>query len=338
MTLRDFEPGLVRPHELLGDSWFNSDPVSVLAQRGYVVLIDFWDYTCGGSLRAIPYLKEWFKKYSPDGLLLIGVHTPRFSFAREPSLVERAIQRLGIRYPVVMDNDAMIWSRYGNRQWPTRYVIDRNGFIRFAKYGEGAYAATEHVVQTLMLDAGLANDLPDLTGPMRDADRPGVVCYRATPELYAGYLRGSMGNVEGSVPESEMHFADPGIYVEGKFYVDGDWSMDREDLRLVGDGAGTVVLRYSAQGVEAVLSGEANRSVEIEVRQDGEFLSPEERGEDIRLKGGRSTLVVHEPRAYSLVRNREHGEHVLKLTIPGGGLSLYSFSFASGVIPELITG
>jgi len=338
MTIRDFEPGLVRPHELFGDSWFNSDPVSVQAQRGTVLLIDFWDFTCGPALRAVPYLKDWHRKYSPDGLILLGVHTPRFAFGRDAGTVERAIQRLGLRYPIVMDNDATIWSRYGNRQWPTRYVIDRSGFIRFANYGEGGYAATEHVIQTLMLDAGLTNALPDLTEPVRDADRPGAVCFRATPELYAGYLRGSMGNVEGSVPESETHFADPGIYVEGKFYVDGDWSTEREGLRLIGGSPGAIVFRYSAQDVEAVFSAETGSSVELEIRQDGEPLTRVQRGEDVRLKGGRSILVVNEPRAYSLVRNREHGEHLLKLSVSGGGLSLYSISFASGVIPELITG
>jgi hypothetical protein len=270
--------------------------------------------------------------------VLIGVHTPRFAFGQDMELVERAVHRLGIKYPVVMDNDAMMWSRYGNRQWPTRYVIDRSGFIRHASYGEGGYAATEHVIQTLMLDAGLTRDLPDHTGPLRDADRPGVVCYRATPDLYAGYLRGSMGNVEGSVPESEMHYTDPGIYIEGKYYVEGNWSTEREDLRLLAGAPGAILLRYSAQEVEAVLAPEAGKSVEIALLQDGASIPRDRRGEDLRSRGGRSTVLVDEPRLYSLVRNHEHGEHLLRLSIPGGGVSLYAISFASGAIPELIPG
>jgi hypothetical protein len=339
MTIRDFAPGVVRPHELYGDSWFNSDPVSVLARRGDVLLLDFWDYTSTGSLRVLPYLKDWFVKYSPSGLIVVGIHTPRFPFGRDSETLQHAIRRLGIRYPVVMDNDAMIWSRYGNRQWPAQYLIDHHGFIRFANLGEGGYAATEHMIQTLMLDAGLIGALPEMTEPFRDADRPGVVCYRATPELFAGYVRGSMGNVEGSIPESEMHYADPGIYLEGKFYVDGDWSNDREDLKLVGEAEGHIHVRYSAQESTGVFAAEPGRPVEVEVRQDGEFLTQETRGSDVKMqRGGRSVVLVDEPRAYQLVRNKEHGEHVLNLTAKRGGISLYCLSFTSGAIPELIPG
>lgn len=339
MTIRDFQPGIVRPHEIFGEYWINSDPVSVLAHRGDVILLDFWDYTSTGSLRALPYLKDWFAKYSPHGLIVVGVHTPRFAFGKDTEALQRAVQRLGIRYPVVTDNDAMIWSRYGNRQWPAQYLIDRDGFVRFANIGEGGYAATEHVIQTLMLDAGMIASLPELTAPFRDADRPGVVCYRATPELFAGYLRGSMGNVEGSTPESEMHYADPGIYVEGRFYVEGDWSNDRDDLKLVGDHGGHILLRYSAQDVSAVFSAETGHPVEVDVRQDGTFLTQETRGSDVKmLRGGRSVVVVEESRAYQLVRNREHGEHVLNLTAKRGGVSLYCLSFTPGAIPELIPG
>jgi thiol-disulfide isomerase/thioredoxin len=339
MTIRDFQPGLVRPHEILGELWINSEPISILTRRGYVILVDFWDYTCSGSLRILPYLKDWFTKYSSDGLIIVGVHTPRFGFGRKTESLARAVQRLGIRYPVVTDNEGAIWSRYGNRQWPAQYLIDRDGFIRFSNIGEGGYGATEHVIQTLMLDAGLLPVLPDLTQPFRDADRPGVVCFRATPELYAGYVGGSMGNVEGVFPESEMHYSDPGIYVEGRFYVEGDWSNDREDLKLVGENKGQILLRYSAQDVTAVFSAEGDRPVEVEVRQNGEFLTQENRGSDVKmLRGGRSVVSVDEPRAYQLVRNREHGEHLLKMTAHRGGISLYCISFTPGAIPELIPG
>jgi hypothetical protein len=205
--------------------------------------------------------------------------------------------------------------------------------------GGGNFAATEHVIQTLMLDAGLLGDLPPLTTALHDADRPGAVRYRATPEIFAGYLRGSMGNVEGYGPESEIHYADPGIYVEGRFYVEGDWSNDRNDLRLAGMGEGHIVIRYTALDVDVVISPSAKAEAEIEVQQDGSSLTAENRGEDVRVDAdGRSVLTVREARSYNVVRNREHGEHLLKLTAPTGGVSLYSFSFAAGAIPELISG
>jgi hypothetical protein len=205
--------------------------------------------------------------------------------------------------------------------------------------GGGNFAATEHVIQTLMLDAGLLGDLPPLTAPMHDADRPGAAHYRATPEIFAGYLRGSMGNVEGYGPESEVHYDDPGIYVEGRFYVGGDWSNDREDLRLVGEKEGQIVVRYGGLDVDVVIAASGKADTDIKVHQDGSSLTAENRGEDVHIDAdGRSLLTVGEARSYNVVRNREHGEHILKLTAPRGGVSLYSFSFAAGAIPELISG
>jgi hypothetical protein len=337
MTIRDFEPGMIRAHELYGDYWFNSDPVPVLAQRGYVLLLDFWDYTSSASLHSIPYVIDWHRKYGAQGLVVLGVHTPRFPFGKEPENVQHAIQRLGIPYPVVMDNEAMVWGRYGNRVWPAQHLVDRSGFVRFVNAGGGSPGSTEHMLQTLMLDAGLLNDFPDLTEPLRETDRPGAVCYRATPEIFAGYLRGSMGNVEGYGPESEIRYADPGIYLEGKFYVAGDWSNDRDDLRLVGEGAGEVLVRYTALEVDAVLAASGGR--ELEVRQDGQYVPRDALGEDLHIDAqGRSLLTVGDPRSYQLIRNREHGEHLLRVAVPGGGVTLYALCFTPGVIPELISG
>jgi thiol-disulfide isomerase/thioredoxin len=339
MTIRDVQPGMVRAQELYGDYWFNAEPVTVAAQRGSVMLLDFWDYSCAGSIRALPYVKDWHKKYGRQGLVVIGVHTPRFAFGRDPVGVQRAIERFRIPYPVVMDNEGMIWSRYENRFWPAQHLVDRHGFVRLVNVGEGGYAATEHLIQTLMLDAGLLDEIPLLSEPLREADRSGAVSYRATPELFAGYLRGSIGNVEGYSPESEMHYADPGIYVEGRFYVAGDWSNDRDALTLLGDCGGHVLLRYAAIEVNAVFSPGKNQRVQVEVRQDGGYLNRESLGEDVRIdSSGRSSFVVDEPRCYSIVRNREHSEHVLHLTASAGGTALYSLSFVSGVVPELISG
>ncbi len=339
MTIRDIERGLVRPHELYGDHWFNSDPISILNQKGNVLLLDFWDFSCVGSLHTVPYIRDWHRKYAPEGLIVVGVHTPRFSFGRDETNLDRAIKRLSIRYPVVMDNDATIWSRYGSRQWPSQYLIDRDGFIRLANTGEGSYTAIEHMIQTLMLDAGLLTTVPELTEPMRTADMPGTVCFRATPELFAGYLRGSMGNVEGSVPEAEMHYDDPGIYLEGKFYVAGDWSVDREDLTLIGETEGEILVRYAGLEVYAVVGAVQNEPVELEVLQDGHPLTAEDRGSDVKiLQDKRSVVRVAEPRAYQLVRNKDHGDHLLKCTARKGGIALYCLSFTPGVIPELIPG
>ena len=115
-----------RVPEIYGDFWFNSDPIPLGALRGYVILIDFWDYTNQHCLRTLPYLQEWHRRYADKGLVTIGVHTPEFPFARDPINVREAIEKLSIRFPVVMDNDYIIWGAFRNRKWPTKYLIDKD--------------------------------------------------------------------------------------------------------------------------------------------------------------------------------------------------------------------
>jgi thiol-disulfide isomerase/thioredoxin len=338
--ITDIQPQTVRARELYGDYWFNSEPVPVSALRGSVILIHFWDYTCASCIRSLPYVKEWQKKYQPFGLTVVGVHTPRFPFGQNPEVVEKAVRGFGVRYPVVMDNVALIASNYDSRTWPTVFLIDKNGFLRYRKEGEGNYASTEHAIQTLLYDAGVGEELPLPMKAIRDIDRVGAVCYRATPEIQAGYLRGSIGNVEGYSPESVVHYADPGIYLDGRFYAVGDWMNGRDSLRLdqFGGGEGSIIFDYQAVEVGGVLRQEGKGNVEVDVRQDDRYLSSEIRGEDVRIGGdGRSFLVVTEPRLYNIVRNREYGEHVVKLTAHGSTLAVHAFSFLTAVIPELVS-
>ncbi len=336
----DIQPQTIRARELYGDYWFNSEPVPLSALRGSVILIQFWDYTCASCIRSLPYVKEWQRKYKEYGLTVVGVHTPRFPFGQDPEEVERALRRFGIKYPVVMDNVALIAAQYDSRIWPTIFLIDKNGFIRFRKEGEGNYAATEHVIQTLLYDAGVGEELPLPMEAIRDIDRVGAVCYRATPEIHAGYLRGSIGNVEGFSPESIVNYVDPGIYLDGRFYAAGDWMNGRDSIRLDqhDGGEGHIILDYQGVEVGGVLRQEGKGKVEIEVRQDDHFLTSESRGEDVRLAAdGRSYLVVSEPRLYNIIKNREYGEHVLKLSSHSNALAVYSFSFLTAVIPELVS-
>jgi thiol-disulfide isomerase/thioredoxin len=340
MASRDVLPQTVRAHELLGDFWFNSEPVIIAALRGQVILVEFWDYTSDASLRTIPYMKEWHRKYQEFGLVVVGVHTPRFPFARNPEEVQKAIDKLGIRYPVVMDNDGLLATRYDSRAWPTVFLIDRSGFLRYAAEGEGGYAATEHVIQTLLYDAGVSERLPGLMDPLRDIDRADAVCYRATPELFAGYVRGSIGNVEGYSPESVVTYADPEIYLDGRFYASGSWINERNCLRLdARSGAyGAIIVHYCAREVNAVFKPDGVSRFELEVTQDGRPLRDEDCGEDVHVgTDGRSVVTVTEARLYGLVKNPQYGEHVVRLTTRSGGCSLYSIAFVTCAIVEPVS-
>jgi thiol-disulfide isomerase/thioredoxin len=339
MTIQDVMPQTVRARELLGDFWFNSEPVPLAALRGQVVLLYFWDYSCAGCLRLIPYVAEWERRYAPFGLVTVGIHTPRFAFGKKTVHVQKAVARYGIRFPVVMDNESLISMRYECRALPEVVLVDKDGFIRYRNAGEGNAGAVEHALQALLYNAGVGAELPMIMDPLKESDRPGAVCYRATPELFAGYLRGTIGNVEGYAPESVVSYADPGIYLDGRLYAEGDWRSERECLRQAGDGAreGHVLAGYQGLDVSGVLEPEGEKKVEITVRQDNEFLSAN-RGDDVRLdRRGRSYVVVEEPRLYNLVRNREYGEHVVRLSGGRHRFVVYGFAFATGVIPELVS-
>jgi len=337
MTATEIQPQTVRAPEIFGDFWFNSEPVLVSAHRGQVILVQFWDYTCVDCNREILYIKEWNRKYEEYGLVVIGVHTPKFPFGKNPEAVQKAINEKGITYPVVMDNEGSIAGKYDNRKWPTIHLIDRHGFIRYQSAGDRNQTTTERVLQTLLYDAGVDGDLPLLMEPLRAEDRADAICFRSTPELFAGYVRGSIGNVEGFSPESVVDYADPDLYLDDRIYAVGSWLNDRNSLRHQDAEIGQIILSYHALDVSAVLKPEGERKFEVTVVQDDEFLNRENKGDDIRFDDeGRSYLVVSEPRLYSLVRNPRYGEHILKLKTSNDGLTVFSFSFVSSVIPDLI--
>ena len=325
---------------IYGDYWFNSDPIPLGALRGYAILIDFWDYTSSSSLRAVPYLREWHARYADKGLVVIGVHSPEFPFGCDLVNVRKAVEKLAIRYPVVMDNDLFIWGSFRNRVWPTKYLIDKDGFIRTIHEGEGGYQKIEHSIQSLLVQASYHGELPVVMEPLRDVDKEGVVCYRATPEILTGYQRGTIGNVEGFSPESVSHFEDPKYYLDGRMYLHGNWLNDRNYLKLEeSEGReGSLVILYRAKEVNAVIKPEGEKQFQVFVQQDGLFLGEDARGDDIQMDNeGRSYLLVDQPRLYNVIKNRDFGEHTLKISSRSNGFALYSISFVTGIVPEMVS-
>ena len=325
---------------IYGDYWFNSEPITLAALRGYVIMIDFWDYTCSASLRTLPYNHEWRKRYADKGLVMVGVHSPEFPFARDPTNVRAAVEKLGIRYPIVMDNDFFIWGAFRNRVWPTKYLIDKDGYIRTVQEGEGGYQNFERSIQSLLVESGYRGELPMVMQPLRDVDRTGAVCYRVTPEILTGYQRGTIGNIEGFSPESVTHFEDPKFYLEGRIYLHGNWLNDRNCLKLEeSEGReGHLAMTYKAKEVNTVIKPEGEKQFQVMISQDGAPLTAENKGDDVVTDNeGRSFILVKQPKLYNIVRNKEFGEHSLKLSSRSNGFALYSISFTSCVIPEMVS-
>lgn len=132
------------------ERWLNSGPLTLAQLRGRVVLVDFWTYACINCIRTLPHVNGWAEQYTPQGLTVVGVHTPEFPFERTTSNVEVAMRRHGVKHPVAQDNRYGTWRAYGNQYWPAAYLIDAHGRIRYKHFGEGEYESTEAVIRALL--------------------------------------------------------------------------------------------------------------------------------------------------------------------------------------------
>jgi thiol-disulfide isomerase/thioredoxin len=300
--------------------------------RGRAVLLDFWDYTCINCIRTLPYLKEWHRRYHDQGLSIVGVHTPEFYFAQVPELVEIAVQEFNIQYPVVLDNDYQIWQAYANHYWPSKYLIDPEGYLRFATFGEGSYGEMESAIQAVLSEAGIAKSFPPLMQPIRPLDFPGAIaaCRRPTPELYLGYKRGRLAN-EGGFEENRIYRyrfgAAPTLDLAE---LDGLWESRADCIEARGHPSR---LRLAYQAAEVNLVGAAGPDqprVRIEVRENGRPVPEGARGEDIRVDGdGHTYLQVDRPRMFSLIRRDVFTEATLELETSAPGCQLFAFTFVS---------
>jgi thiol-disulfide isomerase/thioredoxin len=134
-------------------AWLNSPPLTAAGLKGKVVLVDFWTYDCINCRRSLPYVNAWAKQYAKDGLVVIGVHTPENDYEKIPDNVRSQVKKLGIDYPVAIDNNYKIWRAFDNQYWPAHYFFDASGKVRYSHFGEGRYEAQEKVIQTLLEEA-----------------------------------------------------------------------------------------------------------------------------------------------------------------------------------------
>lgn len=287
-------------------------------QRGNVVLVDFWTYSCINCIRTLPHLTAWDATYRSYGLVIVGVHSPEFAFEKDADNVRAAMERHGIQYPVVQDNDHAIWENWHNRFWPAKYLVDANGNVRQQHFGEGAYAETEQAIRQLLLEAG-ATSLPPA---VEEGGDEGTQYAGRTPEIYAGYGRGaqSLGNPEGYHPDEVVAYEVPAERAIHKLYLGGSWHNGPEALRADGDpGSNEVVLRFTAGAANFVAEGEGC----VRVTLDGgpvpaEVAGPDVDGDCIQLDGARSYDFYAGP----------FGSHEVRLVFPRQA-SLYTFAFSN---------
>jgi thiol-disulfide isomerase/thioredoxin len=325
-----------------------SNPLTLAELKGKVVLVDFWTYSCINCIRTFPYLAEWNNKYADDGLVIVGVHTPEFEFEKNVDNVKSAVQKYGIAYPVIQDNEKGTWNAYENRYWPRKYIVDHEGYIRYDHIGEGGYAETEKVIQSLLSERAVAMGLGKV-----DYDKLNVTSNTSstittginktiivnpelqsvnfsqikTPELYLGYefARHPLGNAEGFKANEIVSYAiaNNTEFKPNLVYLNGEWKNNADHMELQSD-TGRIVLTYSAKAVNIVAGGKGKGIVS----EDGKLLStsnsPNSLGIDLRDDG---SFNIDEQRLYNLVLHKNYGAHSIIIDVKGKGFQIYTFTF-----------
>ena len=317
--------------------WINSQPLKIGGLLGKVVLVDFWTYTCVNCIRTLPYLSEWHEKYADDGLVIIGVHTPEFTFEKEIQNVRKAVAKYGIRWPVALDNDYVTWEAYGNRYWPAKYLIDKDGIIRYTHFGEGAYGETESRIRELLEETGAElmegkSELPDYQSLDPDFLRNPSV--RPTRELFAAQVYLYLGERQGhGPPDKIVVYEDPREHEKHLIYLQGPWHNSRESVKHARETVSFedyVVLKYSAKSVNAVIrsEGDEGQPLKVLVKLDGEYVKASYRGEDLVIEeDGRSFLYIDDPRMYSIIQAPSYGTHELMLSSNSPYFSVVTITF-----------
>jgi thiol-disulfide isomerase/thioredoxin len=306
--------------------YINTDPITIADLKGKVVMVDFWTYSCINCIRTIPYINAWHEKYADDGLVIVGVHTPEFEFEKDYDNVKVAVEKFEIKYPVVQDNDRGTWRAYENRYWPHKYLVDSEGYIRYDHIGEGEYADTEKVIQSLLSERAAhmgANVTFDQSTSSPENAQSVNFGRIGTPELYFGYqfARAPLGNPEGFKPDQAVTYTIPenSTIAPNRIYLDGEWKNNADHMELQSE-TGRIVLSYSAKAINIVAGG----SGELHISEDGSDLTGSSRGQDVSEDG---TVAVEGQKLYNLATHGGYGKHQIVIDAAGKGFEIYTFTF-----------
>jgi thiol-disulfide isomerase/thioredoxin len=278
-----------------------------------VVLIDFWTYSCINCQRTIPYLNAWYAKYKDYGFTIVGVHTPEFDFEKDIANVTAGVEKAGIQYPVVLDNNMGTWNAYDNQYWPNEYLIDIDGYIVHNKIGEGDYADTEKAIQAALIERAKVLGTGQ-TIPTGIVDPSSAIALSDTgvqsPETYFGAERNEyLGNGTQGKILTQVLTIPSGTTAANTLYLDGTWNFQYQYAETTSP-VSHILYNYSAKHVYMVAS--AATPVTLKISVDGVLTR---------------TVVVQANQLYDLVDGTDYGAHTLQIEVDGAGLDAYTFTF-----------
>jgi thiol-disulfide isomerase/thioredoxin len=299
--------------------WLNSEPLGPAELHGHVVLVDFWTLTCINWLRTEPYVRAWSQAYRDDGLVVIGVHTPEFSFEHEIDRVRQATKERGIDYPVAVDNDYEIWSGFDNHYWPALYFVDPDGIIHDHHFGEGRYEQSERVIQRLL---GVERELVSVEGLGVEAEADWD--HLRTPETYLGYARSErFASPDGAAFDERRAYELPERLRLNHWALAGEWTIGRENV-VLDQAGGSIAYRFHARDAHLVLSPGAREPIPFRVLLDSEAPGLSH-GVDVDEDGNG---LLRDGRLYQLVRAHDAvRERTLEITFLEPGAEAYVFTF-----------
>lgn len=306
--------------------WLNSPALSSESLRGKVVLVDFWTYSCINCLRTLPYLKAWDEKYHAQGLVIIGVHAPEFAFEKDIHNIEKAVRDLGVTYPVAIDNQYSIWNAFKNEYWPAHYLIDYKGQVKDRHFGEGAYAETEQMIQTLLKEAhqgklAVANDLVQVSGSGATA---AAANNPRSPETYLGYSRmQNLASAEVVVQDNAAQYNAPRNFKIHQWALQGNWRVSAESASLQAAG-GAISYRFQGRDLHLVMGSHNGKPIRFKVTLDG--VAPgKNHGVDCDENGNG---VIRDQRLYQLIRQNEKStNHIFRIEFLDSGAEAFAFTF-----------
>jgi thiol-disulfide isomerase/thioredoxin len=304
--------------------WLNSPPLTPAGLRGRVVLVEFWTYTCINWLRTLPYVRAWAKTYQDQGLVVIGVHTPEFTFEGDAENVRRAAADLRVDYPIAIDTDHAIWRAFKNDYWPALYLADAQGRVRHHHFGEGDYERSERIIQQLLAGAGgVGHELVsvDAQGAEADADLGSL----KSPETYVGYARAErFASPGGAAKDVRRVYTAPARLSLNRWALSGTWTVGSA-AAVLDEAGGRIAFGFHARDLHLVMGPAARGApVRFRVRVDGRPPGAAH-GVDVDEQGDGT---VTEPRLYQLVRQPPPiADRQFEIEFLDAGAAAFAFTF-----------
>jgi thiol-disulfide isomerase/thioredoxin len=307
-------------------AWINSAPLTASALRGKVVVIDFWTYTCINWLRTLPYVRAWSEKYKDRGLVVVGVHSPEFSFEKDMNNVRRAVKDMHVDYPVAVDGEHVIWRTFRNNYWPALYFVDAQGRVRHHQFGEGAYEQSEMIIQQLLREAG-ASDISMETASVDGRGLEAAADWSSlrSGENYVGYDRTmNFGSPGGAVLEKARIYELPARLRLNEWALSGDWTVKHE-ATVLNRANGRIAYRFHARDLHLVMGPETpGTPVRFRVLIDGQPPGAAH-GSDIDEQGN-GTLT--QQRLHQLVRHQKPiADRQFEIEFLDPGAEAFAFTF-----------